>query len=297
MAEEASTTQFEKWLSVGGRIIAPTTAVTTLLFYFGYVSSRAQYDYFGVDVDTVGLTTQDYVMRSPQPLLVPMLVLTLVCAALVAMHTALRRRMSDSARFRQWFRRAVVVGLVLVAVGVVLLFAYTLVSTWTYYPLVTPLTFAAGGSLTGYGLTMLRRLTAAPPATDSRPIESSRAVIVLIWVAVVAGVFWATATVAQWSGLGLGKEQARHLNELPSVILDTQERLFLPSGTAVEERVLDQASDQQTFRYRYWKLRLLIQGDDQMFLVPDTWSAGNTTLLVPLDGSVRVQFQFRNLAP
>lgn len=67
MAEVKSTTQFEQWLSIGGRIIAPTTALTTLLFYFGYVSSRAQYDYFGVDVDTVGLTTQDYVMRSPQP--------------------------------------------------------------------------------------------------------------------------------------------------------------------------------------------------------------------------------------
>lgn len=297
MAEEVSTRQFDKWLSIGGRIIAPTTAVTTLLFYFGYVSARAQYDYFGVDVDTVGLTTQDYVMRSPQPLLVPMLVLTLVCAALVAMHTAVRRRMSDGARFRRWFRRAVAVGLVLIGLGVVLLFAYPLVSTWAYYPLVTPLTFATGGSLTGYGLTMLRRLTATPPATDSRHNDSSSAVIVLIWVAVVAGVFWATATVAQWSGLGLGKEQARHLNELPSVILDTQERLFLPSGTGVEERVLDLASDQQTFRYRYWKLRLLIQGDDQMFLVPDTWSAGNTTLLVPLDDSVRVQFQFRNLAP
>jgi hypothetical protein len=31
--------------------------------------------------------------------------------------------------------------------------------------------------------------------------------------------------------------------------------------------------------------------------VPDSWSASNTTLLVPLDDNVRVQFQFRNLAP
>jgi hypothetical protein len=85
-------------------------------------------------------------------------------------------------------------------------------------------------------------------------------VVVLIWVAVAAGVFWATPTVAQWSGL-------------------------------------DQVSEQQTFRYRYWKLRLLVQGEDQMFLVPDTWNAANTTLLVPVDDSVRIQFQFRNLAP
>jgi len=296
MAEETSTAQIEKWLSIGGRIIAPATAVSTLLFYFGYVSSRAQYDYFGVDVDTVGLTTQDYVMRSPQPLLVPMLVLTLLSAALVAGHTAVRRRMSDSARYRQWFRRAVEVGLALVAIGVVLLFVYPLMSDWDYYPLVTPLIFAVGGSLTGYGLTMLRRLT-PEPAEPGSELQNSRVVIVLIWVAVVAGIFWATATVAQWSGRGLGQEQARHLTDLPSVILETKERLFLPSDTVVEEQVLGETSEQQEFRYRYWNLRLLIQGDDSMFLVPDTWSAGNTTLMVPLDGDVRVQFQFRNLAP
>jgi hypothetical protein len=297
MPEDEPTPQFEKWLSIGGKIIAPTTAVTTLLFYFGYVSSRAQYDYFGVDVDTVGLTTQDYVMRSPQPLLVPMLVLTLLSAALVAGHTAVRRRMNDSARYRQWFRRGVEVGLVLVAIGVVLLFVYPLISEWDYYPLVTPSIFAVGGALAGYGLTMLRRLPPAPADSGMVQIQTSRLVIVLIWVAVAAGVFWATATVAQWSGRGLGQEQARHLHDLPSVILDTQERLFLPSGSGVREHALNQSSEQQEFHYRYWKLRLLIQGDDAMFLVPDTWSAGNTTLMVPLDGNVRVQFQFRNLAP
>lgn len=296
MVEDTSATQIEKWLSIGGRIIAPATAVTTLLFYFGYVSSRAQYDYFGVDVDTVGLTTQDYVMRSPQPLLVPMLVLTLLSAALVAGHTAVRRRMSDSARYRLWFRRGVEMGIALVAIGVVLLFVYPLVSGWAYYPLVTPLIFAVGGALTGYGLTMLRRLTPEPSGTGS-DLQTSRVVIVLVWVAVVAGIFWATATVAQWSGRGLGQEQARHLDDLPSVILETKERLFLPSDTVVEEQVLAKASDEQEFRYRYWNLRLLIQGDDSMFLVPDTWDADNTTLMVPLDGNVRVQFQFRNLAP
>jgi hypothetical protein len=42
---------------------------------------------------------------------------------------------------------------------------------------------------------------------------------------------------------------------------------------------------------------LLIHGGDRMFLVPTTWHPNNTTLLVPLDGEVRVQFQFRNGPP
>ena len=68
---------FDKWWSFGSTIIAPATLLSTLLFYFGYVSSRAQFRYFGLDVDTVGLSTQDYVMRSPQALLVPLLALSL----------------------------------------------------------------------------------------------------------------------------------------------------------------------------------------------------------------------------
>ncbi|MGH3461601.1 MAG: hypothetical protein ACRDP9_09010 [Kribbellaceae bacterium] len=53
----------------------------------------------------------------------------------------------------------------------------------------------------------------------------------------------------------------------------------------------------QTFNYRYRGLRLLVVGDDRLFLVPQRWTASNTTLVVPLDGDVRVQFQFENDPP
>jgi hypothetical protein len=110
------------------------------------------------------------------------------------------------------------------------------------------------------------------------------------------GVFWATATVAQWSGTGAAHEAARHLDRLPSLILDTKERLYLTSP-GVQEAVLP-AEPNQAFRYRYRGLRLLIQGRDRLFLVPEQWSASNSTLMVPLaDGSARIQFRFRNQPP
>jgi hypothetical protein len=34
-----------------------------------------------------------------------------------------------------------------------------------------------------------------------------------------------------------------------------------------------------------------------MFLIPNAWDNHNTTLVLPLDGSIRLQFQFRNLEP
>jgi hypothetical protein len=289
--------QLGKWLSLGGSIIAPATLITTLLFYFGYVSSRAQYDYFGVDVDTIGLSTQDYVMRSPQPLLVPLLVLTLLGGGFLAAHLAARRRAADDPSFRSVAKGMVLVGLIFLGLGVVFLFIYAAIGDWVYYPLVTPLILAVGGTLTAYGMSTIRRMDKRAERSSAPSAFAGPAVLIALWLAVAVAVFWATATVAQWSGRGLAKEQARNLGELPSVIVDSKQRLFLPAGIGVEERDLTGSGDGQTFRYRYWNLRLLIHGRDRMFLVPATWHPNNTTLLIPLDSDVRVQFQFRNDPP
>lgn len=283
-------------MNVLGIVVAPATLVSALLFYFGYVSSRAQFDYFGVDVDTIGLGTKDYVMRSPQPLLVPVLALALLGAALLAVHTRLRRRAGEPA-FRGRMRRSIGLGLVLAGIAVVLLFCYPLLSRWAYYPLVTPLLLAVGGALIAYGLGSLRFLAHQRPAGDQEATPPPRlGLILLVWAATGACLFWATATIAQWSGLGLAKSQAQHLGDLPSVVVDTKEPLYLPAQSQVHELALPGPAD-RTYRYRYWGLRLLIVGNHRMFLVPDVWDAHDTTLVMPMDDSTRVQFQFRNLAP
>src|SRR4051812_34493721 len=78
-------------------IVTPVTVIGALLFYFGYASSRAQYEYFGLDVDAIGLSTQDFVMRSPQPLLVPLLAIGLLGAVAALIHAAIRRHIEASA--------------------------------------------------------------------------------------------------------------------------------------------------------------------------------------------------------
>ena len=171
-----------------------------------------------------------------------------------------------------------------------------MIGDWAYYPLSTPLILAAGGTLAAYGITTIRWMDKRAEDTSVRSAFAGPAVLISLWLAVAASLFWATATLAQWSGRGLAKEQARNFGELPSVIVDSKQRLFLPAGTGVAERDLTGDADGQTFRYRYWNLRLLIHGRDRMFLVPTTWHPNDTTLLVPLDGEVRLQFQFRTTA-
>jgi hypothetical protein len=327
-------TQLEQWVRIATTIVAPVTVLGAVLFYFGYVSSSAEFAYFGINVDTIGLSTQGYIMRSPQTLLAPLLVLTLASAGFLMLNSALRGRIAAEAarsavaanaaksdlnpahhaehirHMIQWSR---VVGLAALSVGVILVFTYSYVRNWAPYGLVTPLLIGLGSAIIGYTsrlLNLLQRLLEqhAPTgnARDARPARASparadssalerRIAGMLIYVVIAACIFWATATVAQWSGLGLAHYDAKHLDNLPSVILDTKERLFL-LDPGIQEYQLPR-SDGQTFHYRYWGLRLLIEGQDRMFLVPDQWSANDSTLVVPLDGSVRVQFQFQNQRP
>jgi hypothetical protein len=326
-------TQVQQWVSFGASIIAPVTVISAVLFYFGYVSSRSEYGYFGIDVDTIGLSTQGYVMRSPQVLLVPLLVLGLVGAGLLVINSAVRGRVALALnrsgesqdqddqgagsrvhfeRIRRNLRRTAIVGLVILVAGIVLLFAYPYLRSWSPYPLVTPLVIAIGAALAAYAWSLgnfVRRIEPEPTVADlktggpggvaARPADPAllarRTAAVLICVVIAASLFWATATIAQWTGRGLAEYQARHLDSLPSVILDTKERLFL-RDPGITETLLP-ASDGQTFHYRYRGLRLLIDGQDRLFLVPDQWSASDSTLVVPLDESVRVQFQFENQPP
>jgi heme/copper-type cytochrome/quinol oxidase subunit 2 len=299
LADESKSSQFERYLSLGASVVAPITIISALLFYFGYVSSRAQYAYFGIDVDTIGLSTQDYVMRSPQPLLVPLLVLVMIAVALVALHlwvTAwLGRARPERARIVT--HRALYIGLVILAAGITLIILYPVLADWPYYNLVTPIIVAVGAGVVAYSWRLVSRL---PPQPDALPSPAGspalrRMGLVLLCVLVAATLFWSTATIAQWSGRGLARQDARHLDDLPRVILDTKERLYI-TDPFIKETALP-ASEGQTFRYRYRNLRLLIQGKDRMFLVPDAWSASDSTLVVPLDDSVRVRFQFQNDPP
>ncbi len=74
-------------------VVAPTTLLTSLLFYFGWSRAYWFYDYFGVHSTLLGLTTQDYVQQSLDGLFVPLTVVA--CAALLALwgHTLLRSRL------------------------------------------------------------------------------------------------------------------------------------------------------------------------------------------------------------
>jgi len=272
-------TQAERWVSFAAGIFAPVTLISGLLFYFGYVSARSQYEYFGIDVDTIGLSTQDYVMRSPQPLLVPLLGMTLLAVAGLLLHNAIQPTVTS-------IRRAKIVAVAVLLLGVLGLIGYPLLGDLPYYALIVPLVIGLAAATLGY-LTYIDRKAAG--------LSPQYVLLGLLAVVTTTCAFWATATTAQYSGRGLAKSDAENLKQFPVVILDTKDRLQLRSP-GIEETALRTGTG-QTFNYRYRGLRLLVVGQNRLFLVPQQWNASNTTLVVPLDGSIRVQFQFQNDPP
>jgi hypothetical protein len=275
--------------------VAPLTLITTLLFYFGYVSTREYFHAFGIDVDILGFSSQDYVMRSPGALLVPVTILLLLAAALVVGHRMLRRRLLDASPPA---RRTVVSGLAatggLLAVGgVVLAFLVPVLGGWPAYPLVTPLAIAAGAGLGAYAASTARVLNGG---------GDGRSVVVILVLVMVAGTFWATATLAQWWGRGQAHALASDLSVLPSIVLDTGERLY-PGNDAVTFQRLDDAATAPVadgaatpaasrYHFRYTGLRLLVDAGGRLYLVPDDWSPDASTLVVPDDDAIRVRYRF-----
>src|SRR5207342_3509293 len=55
--------RFQELLGSVSSVVAPITLISAVLFYFGYVYTTTEYAYFGLDVDTIGLSTQEFIMR------------------------------------------------------------------------------------------------------------------------------------------------------------------------------------------------------------------------------------------
>lgn len=104
-------------LELIGLVVAPTTLLTALAFYFGWTLINARARYFGIDPSTLGFSTSDYVLRSADALFVPVAVLAATGLAALTIHTAVRSRLSHP-RFR---RIAVPVAWGVAALGVALL--------------------------------------------------------------------------------------------------------------------------------------------------------------------------------
>lgn len=275
-----------------GTVVAPTTLLTSVLFYFGWMHAYWFFDYFGVNSTVLGLTTEDYLMRALDGLWVPMTVVA--CAGLLALwgHAVLRGRLAaiPPDALRVLVAAMAVLGLLLAVAGLSSVFAVeATVLERPLYGTLPPISLALGVLLLMSTVHLWRSLAADGTARDpGRPPWVAAAEWAGVFVLVGLSLFWAATNYSQAVGSGRAHEHVRTLAAQPSVAVFSSQSLSLKAPGVREVRCHD---PEASYRFRYDGLKLILESGDQYVFLPATWSpADGVAVLLPRNDSVRLEF-------
>jgi hypothetical protein len=283
-------TGMQKWVGVIGLFVAPTTVVTALCYYFGYLYTRKYFAYFGVDANAIGFSTSDYVIRSVTALYVPVLAFVF-CWVAVLWAGFYLRRLAQTGRRNELLRRT---ALALIAVGMLGLLRGVLGMTLPQYAFprnaaLTPLTAGLGAAaiVVGSWLLVAMRTGSAP-----QPFATvARATLLAAAGIMVLALFWITGNLASHYGEEQAKSTAAGLwKQETAVVLDTSERLSAPKQL-IRETALDSADAGRGIRFRYRCFRALVVKDGRWVLIPAAWEPPHGyAVIVTTDATTRVSF-------
>lgn len=263
-------TQFLKILTEIASLLA---LITALLVYFGWRRTQEQANGLGSDASVFGLTTQDYVMRSVDIVLIPSVLALLVILLGLWAHRRLVASphvgaVGNALRFSWLSLLLVSVPLLVLRPGVGVfwlpfVFSFAVFGTW-------------------YGLSL--RATSHP-----EPQGSALGVVVTLGALAAVSLFWMTERIAQVGGEArIEQVKADVEGELPSVTVFSAQRLNLDGAGVSETALFD---PEAAYRFRYEGLHLFQQSAGKHFLMTADWSPGNGRLIVlPDDATIRLEF-------
>lgn len=287
-------------------VVAPATAVTALLFYFGYVAVRARLRHFGVYLDMVDLSLRETLLYGVEAIYPPLLVLAFAGLVATGAHAGARWLLSSP-------RRDLVTGWAGVFLAVLGAVAFVRGVTGFAAPdafddeplAATPLGLGLGALGLGYGGWLLAAVGARRDPRPASPALRRLGRHLTGWgvLIVLAASFWTVNEFAAAYGRGRAEDDAAGLPARPEVLLYTAEPLAeVPCG--VEHTRLSRDGDgagpaaDGGPRHRYAGLRLLVEAGDRLFLVPAHWDpARGRTLVIRYDADVRLELRPASAAP
>lgn len=279
-------------LRLVGSVVAPTTLVTALLFYFGLLYAVGYYRFFGVNFTVLDLPFQDILILSASTGIVPLAVLATVTLLAVWIYQLPLDGLVG-------VRRTVVARVVLpvsAAVGTLLL--GMVVADILLRAPVFPggLAEARGLSLVG-GLLLLiyaSRLRGAvlPRRGGDRVPRAPQALTAVKWgslfVLFSVGMFWAVGSYAVRVGTADASNLAAGLRCVSDVVVYSEKDLNLTYAT-VQEEVSGEPGSGYVFRYS--GLKIVPQAGPNYLLVHADWSrATGPAILLPRSDAVRLEF-------
>jgi hypothetical protein len=263
-------------LRVVGGVVAPTTILTVLAYYFGFRREQSFAGYFGIDPSLLTLSTRDYVLRSVDALFVPVLVVLLVSlGAFALLALAARLPKVDLVPF------LLLAGAAALAVGVALAAGHPFTTGHVYLQALGP---GAGALLVAGAL--------AGAAVSPGTLTAIRVAAVAL---ALVSVFWATSEFADARGTELARHLASDLTILPTVSLHSKVDLNIPSSTVPGECVTASHARTGSYPWSYDGFTLLVRNGGNLFLTPTPglgqWQPGTEVLVLPDDGTFRIELR------
>lgn len=290
--DEDVTTALPKVLKIFSTVVAPTTLLTALLLYFGRMHATGLFRYLGVQYTVLDLTAQDYLVRSADGMIPPLVVVA--GATLVALwaHQVLVGTVPQDVRgrlVRVLAPLCAVTGLVLV--GLAVADTVTNGAIFPRFPEARGLGLAIGALLLAYAAHLVRSLVAS--TSGRRRSRSPGAVAAMtewaaVFVLVSVGLFWAVGTYAVGVGETRGRQLGAAAPDLYAVTLYSEKSLSLAAPGVTETPCQDPDA---AYRFRYDGLRMVMQSGGQYLLLPSGWTPENgAALLIPRGSGVRLEF-------
>lgn len=280
-------------LKIVGTVVAPTTLLTALMFYFGLMFAVGYFRYFNVNFTVLDLPVQDYLILSVDGLIIPLIYAVGVALLALWLYQLRFETLSSEVRrivLRALMLSAAIAGLILVSLAMANAIFGISVFPATFWE-ARGLSLSIGVPLLAYAA-RLRRILAA----ERRPRQVLRrvpeAVVVAKWSAVFilvsVGLFWAVGSYAIGVGEGRAQELAAYLPCSADVVVYSQKSLNLQAPGVRETASQNPAV---AYRFRYDGLKLVPQSGNQYLFLPADWTrADGAAILIARSEPMRLEF-------
>lgn len=269
-------------------LLANVTVLTALLVYFGWVRAEEHAARLGIDESLLGMTAQEYVLRSVGPVVLMVVAVCVSGLVWLAVEPHLRKAIQprpDGSRRTG---------------GTVLLRLMAL--SW----LILPLAVRVLGELRpvlatilfpvsiGAGILLWYWTRAARLPAGSTTSTRSGLTWVLVAVLVLVCVFWTATNYAQNLGRQLADDFPGSLSRRPAVVVYSTTPLHLDGPGVVEHELPVESAlpVENAVTYRYTGLRFVEHTGGRYFLVSDGWTRGYGVFFVLDDDTASTRFEF-----
>lgn len=257
--------------------VAPTGLLTGMFYYFGNVSARSFYGYFGISLSTLDLPASHYFIQTADALFRPMAAVALLSLCVFGVHILL-----ESASLGGGGRtgRLITGGLILASVPPTTVGLVGLFSGRGGAP--SAFSLAAGVIIWEYALWLGLHTSALKgrlaTMAESR-VGMRRGILLAI---LLIAIFWGITVLAHNRGTLRAQIVEATLPIQPQAVVYSTQPLHI-SGTGVGMTRLDGGEGGAAFLYN--GLRPLIYAHDRWFLVPKGWRRDNGDTVVLLRDS------------